>query len=136
MHLLGRPSRCNAERPAGKWRFRRRLWMNRLQQSAARVISSLGANSTNGGSVTFSDGLVTYRPATNFVGADLFAYRVSGQRSAFGLGVLPDDDSVGPRWVRQPAPSAGSGGKHPTLVLSTPDGSLRSGGVFSLRSAV
>jgi hypothetical protein len=50
-----------------------------------RTLAGVSANSTNGGTVTLSDGLVTYTPTTNFIGADSFTYTVSdGTNSATG----------------------------------------------------
>jgi hypothetical protein len=40
-------------------------------------LAGVSANSTNGGTVTLSNGLVTYTPSTNFIGADLFTYTVN-----------------------------------------------------------
>jgi hypothetical protein len=49
------------------------------------TLAAVSATSTNGGTVTLSDGLVTYTPATNFIGADLFTYVVNdGSTSATG----------------------------------------------------
>jgi hypothetical protein len=49
------------------------------------TLAGVSANSTNGGTVTLSNGLVTYTPATNFIGADLFTYVVTnGSTSATG----------------------------------------------------
>jgi hypothetical protein len=48
-----------------------------LANGPAGTLAGVSANSTNGGTVTLSEGLVTYIPATNFIGADLFTYIVS-----------------------------------------------------------
>jgi hypothetical protein len=55
------------------------------QFAPTHTLTGLSAYSTNGGTVTLSEGLVTYTPTTNFVGADLFTYAVSdGFNSATG----------------------------------------------------
>jgi hypothetical protein len=41
------------------------------------TLASVSASSTNGGTVMLTNGLVTYTPATNFIGADLFTYVVN-----------------------------------------------------------
>src|SRR5262249_16006093 len=45
-------------------------------QFPTNTLTDVSATSTNGGTVTVSDGLVTYTPTTNFIGADLFTYTV------------------------------------------------------------
>ena len=60
----------------------------------ALTVSAVSATSTNGGTVTLVDGLVTYSPATDFVGADRFSFTVSdglgGTATAdVGIQVLP-----------------------------------------------
>ena len=44
------------------------------------TVSAVSPTSTNGGSVILDAGLVTYIPATNFIGADRFSYTVSDGR--------------------------------------------------------
>jgi hypothetical protein len=41
------------------------------------TLVAVSATSTNGGTVTFSGGAITYTPATNFTGADLFTYTLT-----------------------------------------------------------
>jgi hypothetical protein len=49
------------------------------------ALASVSDNSTNGGAVTLANGIVTYTPATNFSGADLFTYVVTdGSTSTTG----------------------------------------------------
>ena len=56
-----------------------------LATDVSVTLAGVSANSTNGGTVTLSNGLVTYTPATNFIGADLFTYVVNdGSTSATG----------------------------------------------------
>ena len=53
------------------------------------TLSAVSATSTNGGGLVLGAGAVTYRPPTNYIGADRFTYTVSdglgGNASAFVL---------------------------------------------------
>src|SRR6266404_5752668 len=50
----------------------------------ALTVSAVSATSTNGGTVTLSDTAITYTPASNFVGTDLFTYTVSDGKGGLG----------------------------------------------------
>jgi hypothetical protein len=65
------------------------------------TLAGVSANSTNGGTVTLSNGLVTYTPATNFIGADLFTYVVNdGSTSSTGsVQVVVADTALVPNRV-------------------------------------
>jgi N-acetyl-anhydromuramyl-L-alanine amidase AmpD len=73
-------------------------------------LGDVSTTSTNGGSVVRSTGVVTYTPATNFVGEDSFTYTVSDGRGGFGSGnVLVEVRSSGQGSgnVLTPTPIAG-----------------------------
>jgi hypothetical protein len=62
-----------------------KLLANGTNQFPTYTLQGVSANSTNGGTVTVSGGLVTYTPPTNFIGADLFTYTITdGSSSATG----------------------------------------------------
>ena len=73
-----------------------------VQSGATRTLTGVSPNSTNGGTVTLSDGLVTYTPVTNFIGADLFTYAITdGVTSATGSVqvVVTDMGSLAPNRI-------------------------------------
>jgi hypothetical protein len=73
-----------------------------LATDVAVTLASVSANSTNGGTVTLTNGLVTYTPTTNFIGADLFTYVVN-DGSTFTTGsvhvVVADTGTLAPNRI-------------------------------------
>jgi len=62
------------------------------------TLTTVSANSTNGGTVTLTETNIIYTPATNFAGADLFTYTISDGHSGTATGsvlilVLSESDA-------------------------------------------
>jgi autotransporter-associated beta strand protein len=58
-------------------------------------IIGVSATSTNGGTVSFAGGVVTYTPVTDYVGADLFTYTLSDNRGGVATGTVLVDVASG-----------------------------------------
>ncbi len=50
------------------------------------TVTGVSSNGTMGGSILFTNGLLTYAPATNFSGNDVFTYTISDGQSAAAIG--------------------------------------------------
>ena len=70
------------------------------------AVGGVSATSTNGGAVSLAGGMVTYTPASGFVGADRFSYTVSDGRGGSAAAPLNPFVSIKRRSASPPGNSS------------------------------